>query len=87
MATMRFQLKFKDDASAEARQLILEGLAERGAGPAQAVFPSSTDNYRSSLYVVDTGRAGKRRLVRYLKDTGAVEILEPEVRHRLAAGR
>ena len=82
---MRLQLKFKDAASAEARQLILEGLAERGAGPAEAVFPNSTDDYRRALYVVDTGSAGMKRLVRYLKDTGEVEIIEPEPRHRLAA--
>jgi subtilisin family serine protease len=82
---MRLQLKFKPDASSEARAVILNSLASQGAGPAVALFPDSRDKNLEALYVVDAQDASVPTLVDRLNAEDAVEVAEPEIKRRLAA--
>jgi hypothetical protein len=80
---MKLQLKFREDASEEQREKVVQDLSAQGACEARPLFPDATDGVRASLYIVDLNGVSQKRILTFLKRADAVEFAEPEVRRKL----
>jgi hypothetical protein len=80
---MKLQLKFRDDASEEQREKVIEDLSANGVEAVRPLFPDATDGVRGSLYVVELNLASETRVLSFLNRVDAVEFAEPEVRRKL----
>jgi hypothetical protein len=80
---MKLQLKFREDASEEQREQIIEDLSANGVGAVRPLFPDATGGVRASLYIVDLNVASEKRVLTFLNRADAVEFAEPEVRRKL----
>jgi hypothetical protein len=80
---MKLQLKFREDASDEQREQVIDDLSAECAAAVRPLFPDATDGVRGSLYIVDLNGASETRVLRFLDRADAVEFAEPEVRRRL----
>ena len=80
---MKLQLKFREDASEEQREQIIEELSAQGACEVRPLFPDATDGVRGSLYIVDLNVASEKRVLTFLNRADAVEFAEPEVQRKL----
>ena len=80
---MKLQLKFREDASEEQREQIVEELSAQGTGEVRPLFPDATDGVRASLYIVDLNGVSQKRVLTFLNRADAVEFAEPEVRRKL----
>jgi hypothetical protein len=80
---MKLQLKFREDASDEQREQVIDDLSAEGASAVRPLFPDATDGVRASLYIVDLSGASEMRVLSFLDRADAVEFAEPEVRRRL----
>lgn len=72
---MQLQLKFKQSASAAAREGVVAKLTSGGAHKVDPLFPDSPDEFLRSIYVVDADD-GREDLLQLLQAEEAVETAE-----------
>ena len=81
---MKLQFKFKETATAAARQRVLNTLGERGATGVRHLFPGETDKELATFYVVDCkDEITRQQLLDLLNTFNVVEFAEAEVRRKL----
>jgi len=79
----KVQFKFREDATVDDRQQLIDKLVEGGADAIERVFPDAPDEELAAFYTALIGDLEQTKLLRMLKRAKTVEFAEPQSERRL----
>lgn len=82
---MRLLFKFKESAPPGERERVLTRLRKHGAEAVEPLFLEVGDDELASMFVIDTADDAADRLLARLRDDGAIEYAERDVRRKLVS--